>query len=271
MKESWQKKCGKKFFGSEKDKEGEKIISVNSVKKPLISVIIPTLNEENYIEDTLLSLKWQNFEFPYEIIVVDSNSKDNTVKIAKKYANKIIVTKKKGVAKGRNLGAKYAEGKYLVFVDADTILLPNALEKLYKEIRNPTVALVSLPVLPSCFDSVFLFYYFVYSLFSKISIIFGKPQIAGIVMCCRKETFFKVGGFGEDNIVLEDFDFSEKIRKFGRIKIVDSSLALTSPRRIEKWGKIVGAVKYLSIYWLYFCGKKEIANRLGKKMYGPVR
>ncbi|MEM5873123.1 MAG: glycosyltransferase, partial [Candidatus Aenigmatarchaeota archaeon] len=79
----------------------EKVIIINEIKNPKISVIIPTYNEEKYIEDTLLSIKYQRFNYPYEIIVSDSNSKDKTIEIAKKYANKIIITKKRGISIGR--------------------------------------------------------------------------------------------------------------------------------------------------------------------------
>ncbi|MFH7880637.1 MAG: glycosyltransferase [Candidatus Aenigmatarchaeota archaeon] len=249
----------------------EKVITVREVKNPIISVVIPTLNEEKYIENTILSLKWQNFNFPYEIIISDSNSKDKTVEIAKKYVNKIVITKEKGIAKGRNIGAKYAKGKYLVFLDADTILLPNALKELYKEIRKKDVSLVSLPVLPSTFDVTFILYYMFYDVFSKTTLKLKNPQVAGMIMCCKKDDFFKVGGFEENNIVVEDYEFSKKMKKVGKVRIVDSSLALTSPRRLRKWGKFRGALKYLFLYLAYLFGSTRIANELGKRIYLPIR
>ena len=61
--------------------------------RPSISIIIPTLNEEKYIERCLKSLKNQSFR-NFEIIVSDSYSTDDTVKIAKKYGAKVVLTKK---------------------------------------------------------------------------------------------------------------------------------------------------------------------------------
>ncbi|MEM5875370.1 MAG: glycosyltransferase [Candidatus Aenigmatarchaeota archaeon] len=249
----------------------EKLIKVREVRNPLISVIIPTLNEEKYIENTLLSLKWQNFKLPFEIIVSDSNSKDRTVSIAKKYADKIVITKEKGIAKGRNIGAKYARGKYLVFLDADTILLPNALEELYKEIRKRENSLISLPVLPYNFDATFVLYYLFYNIFSKTTLKLKNPQVAGMIMCCKRKDFIKVGGFEEKNIIIEDYEFSKKIKNLGKVKILDTTIALTSPRRIRKWGKLRGAIKYLLLYLIYLLGNTKITNKLGEKIYVPVR
>jgi len=245
----------------------ERLISIRKVKNPKISVIIPTLNEEKYIEKTLLSIKAQTIKQPYEIIVSDGKSKDRTVEIAKKYADKIVVCNKNGISVGRNLGAKYAEGEILVFIDADTILLPNTLEEVYKEVKKKNVALVSCPVAPSSYSPSFYFLYWFYNQFSKNSIKVGKPQIAGMFMATKKEMFDLVGGFDENLKILEDYDFSERISKFGKVKIVESTFVLTSPRRIEKWGKAKGAAKYLAIYLAYLLTGKDV----GWKIYKPVR
>jgi glycosyltransferase involved in cell wall biosynthesis len=245
----------------------EKLIVVNLVKNPKISVIIPTLNEEKYVEKTLLSLKAQTIKLPYEIIVSDGNSKDKTVEIAKRYANKIVICNKKGVALGRNLGAKYADGEILVFVDADTILLPNTLEEVYKEVKKKNVALVSCPVAPFSYSPSFYFLYWFYNQFSKNSIKVGKPQVAGMFMATKKSIFNCVNGFNEKLRIIEDYDFSKKVSKFGKVKIVDTTFVLTSPRRIEKWGKAKGAAKYLGIYLAYLLTGKDI----GWKIYKPIR
>ena len=116
-------------------------------KYPFVSVIIPTLNKEKYIETTLLSIKNQDYKGKYEIIVVDSNSKDMTVKIARKYADKVIVTKRRGVSVGRNIGAEVAKGEILIFVDADTTLLPNVISKVVGHLRRKKVVGVVVPIL----------------------------------------------------------------------------------------------------------------------------
>jgi glycosyltransferase involved in cell wall biosynthesis len=91
--------------------------------KDLVSFIITTLNEEDYIEACLKSLKGQDYKNK-EIILVDSNSTDKTVERSEKYADKIII-KSCIMPVGRNLGAQEAKGNVLVFIDADIILSKN--------------------------------------------------------------------------------------------------------------------------------------------------
>lgn len=99
--------------------------------KPKISVIILTRNEEEIIADCLESVRWAD-----EIVIVDNQSTDKTLEIVKKYEIKNIVNSKKGnsFADHRNLGAKAAQGEWLLYVDADERVTP----VLRKEIQAVT-------------------------------------------------------------------------------------------------------------------------------------
>ena len=105
----------------------------------LISVIIPALNEERYIENCLKSIMQQKF-LNVEVIVVANGCNDKTAEIAKKYTNKVIETEKKGVSYARNLGAKISNGEILVFVDADCILELGVLSEIFETVKNGYVA-----------------------------------------------------------------------------------------------------------------------------------
>ncbi|MEM4882354.1 MAG: glycosyltransferase [Candidatus Aenigmatarchaeota archaeon] len=246
----------------------EKVIIINEIKNPKISVIIPTYNEEKYIEDTLLSIKYQRFNYPYEIIVSDSNSKDKTIEIAKRYANKIIITKKRGISIGRNLGAKYAKGDILIFVDADTILLPNTLREVYKVIKKKGISLVFVPFLSREYSPISNFYFSFSFNYMKFLYIVGKvAHIPGFFMACKREDFFRVGGFDEKLKVLEDFDFSEKLSKIGKVCFVENTYVLTSSRRIKKWGT-KAIPKYLASYFNYLIFKND---KIGKNFWKPIR
>ena len=101
------------------------------------SIIIPTYNEEQYIEQCLHSILQQNIDrSEYEIIVSDASSSDQTCERAKRLANKIVVTKQRGISIGRNLGAREARGDILVFVDADATLAPDFLSHCHKIFSN---------------------------------------------------------------------------------------------------------------------------------------
>ena len=98
----------------------------------MLSIIIPTLNEEYHLPLLLSSIKEQQKDPPdYEIIIADAGSKDKTLEIAKSFGCKI--TKGGLPAKGRNEGAKIAQGDLLLFLDADTILPENSLKRFLTE------------------------------------------------------------------------------------------------------------------------------------------
>ena len=86
----------------------------------MISIIIPTLNEETVINATLQNLILHTVNTRHEIIISDGGSQDGTVKIAKKYAR--ILRSDKGRASQLNNGAKKASGDILFFVQADAII-----------------------------------------------------------------------------------------------------------------------------------------------------
>lgn len=201
---------------------------------PKMSVIITTKNEERYIEKCLRSVDCQTFK-DFEVIVTDSESRDRTVALARKYADKIIV-KKTNVSAGRNLGASAARGGILVFIDADTILLPDTLEKVFEAFKKRKVVGATCPVLPLTVEARYVWVYMIYSNFAKASIRLRKPHIAGIFCAYTKRAFEAVGGFDEDIGMLEDFHLSGRIGKLGKIVFVDSTLVLTSHRRLKALG-----------------------------------
>ncbi len=90
----------------------------------MISIIIPTLNEEKLLPNLLDQLSDQNLKskFNYEIIVSDGGSKDKTLDIAKRYTDKIVVhneNRRQKISEGKNLGFKISSGDLLVFICAD--------------------------------------------------------------------------------------------------------------------------------------------------------
>ena len=102
------------------------------MNKPLVSVIIPTFNEEKDIPFCIDSLKKQTFK-NLEIIVVDDGSRDSTVKIVKSMKKvKLLIQSHLGPGSARNLGAHNAKGKILVFVDADMTFDKEYIENLIK-------------------------------------------------------------------------------------------------------------------------------------------
>lgn len=115
-----------------------------------VSIIIPCYNSEKYVEETFESIKNQTFNFEdLEIIFIDDKSTDGSSDIIKgygeEYDNVFIFTSpegKKGPGISRNLGISKATSDYIIFLDADDIMIPEYVERVYKEISRNNVDLV---------------------------------------------------------------------------------------------------------------------------------
>lgn len=108
--------------------------------KPLISVIVPVYNGQDYLEDCITSIEHQTYD-NLEIIIINDGSTDRTgticVKLKKKYDNiQVITMEDEGVSTARNAGIDMAKGGFLTFVDADDRLRPKVLEVLYDSILS---------------------------------------------------------------------------------------------------------------------------------------
>ena len=115
-------------------------------EKPLVTMIVPAYNEEKAIGKTieaLLKLSYIN----KEIIIVNDGSTDATLKVAKKYANnnlvRIVSKQNAGKWSALNEGVKVAKGEFVVCIDADTLLDPDALSHLTKHFKDPKIAAVA--------------------------------------------------------------------------------------------------------------------------------
>jgi glycosyltransferase involved in cell wall biosynthesis len=115
----------------------------------MISVIIPTFNEEENIAQCLVSLTHQTVpRTEYEIIVVDGGSKDETCGIAGKYADKVFLQTSKKVGGARNDGIMASKGEIVATTDADCILPPNWIELIKKDFLDEHLVQLYGPVYP---------------------------------------------------------------------------------------------------------------------------
>ncbi|MEM2896256.1 MAG: glycosyltransferase [Candidatus Bathyarchaeia archaeon] len=217
-----------------------------------ISIIIPSLNEERYIKKCLLSLLNQSYDKDYEIIVVDGGSTDKTIDIAKKFADKVIVSSRP-VGKARNSGARIAKGNIYAFIDADTIASREWLSTIEKSlIGQKEVAGVLGPTLPydgCAWDHIS--YKIATCWLQKFSLMLRFPHVAGFNCAYKKDPFWKAGGFDEKRTLSEDVMLSFKIREFGRIIFNDEMKAYTSTRRAKNSGYLYLTMFYL-LNWINF-------------------
>jgi glycosyltransferase involved in cell wall biosynthesis len=234
-----------------------------------VSVIVPALNEEKLLLSCLRSIKNQQTSLDYEIIVVDGKSEDNTAKIAIKYADKFIVAKRKGIAIGRNAGAKAAKGELFVFIDADTQIPSNYLDVVHAVMRNKSVLGLSCSFK---FDRRSKMLDAVQELSNKYLLLkgsLGLGELLGFNNAVRRETFFRVGGF--PNAPLEDSGFAKKLRKLGRVIFLPEPVVTTSARRLESSGTFKTAVYYANLGLVTEFPKIPLKSILSYKKYLPIR
>lgn len=114
-----------------------------------ISIIIPLYNKRTAIKETLLSIIQQDFN-NFEIIVIDDGSTDGSNKIVQEIKDnriKYFYKENGGVSSARNLGIEKSSGKYILFLDADDLLLPSSLKTFFYAAEKYEVDLVSAPCL----------------------------------------------------------------------------------------------------------------------------
>jgi len=215
----------------------------------MLSIIIPTLNEEVYLPLLLKLIKEQSFN-DYEIIVADGGSEDKTVEIAKAYGCKIVSG---GLpAKGRNEGAKAAGGEIFLFMDADNIYLPpNFFEKLLEEFNQRNLKVATFPIYPdgNRFDRIA---YGVYNWFVKLTQKFLAFATNAVLV--SREIYEKIGGFDEEIKIAEDHDFARRASKVGKFGFIKTEPVLTSARRFKRDGRFKTYLKYIlaGIYMIFF-------------------
>jgi glycosyltransferase involved in cell wall biosynthesis len=212
-----------------------------------ISVIIPTLNEEKYLPRCLKSLVNQAADARTEILVVDGGSTDETVRIAKKYADRVLMKPKAPVGAARNLGAKVAAGDILAFIDADTIANPQWLNSVVGTFQGqPGAVGVTGPTLPydgRLSDAITYRLWTIY--LQRLLLYLQMPHVIGFNCAYRRAPFLSVGGFDEDIVMSEDIRLAHKIRRYGNIRFEKDMSALTSARRFRKYGHLYIGGLYL--------------------------
>ena len=206
-----------------------------------ISIIVPAYNEEKYIEPCLRSIKRQKTNLKYELIVANSESDDKTAEIAKKYTDNIVMAKR-GIAFARNAGASVAKGKILVFIDADTQIMPDYLEFIFKKFKqDPFLIGLSTSFKFSKQTPELIFAQEVTNGYLVMRSELGKTTLPGFNTCVLKSKFQKIGGYKD--CFLEDISLSRDLILIGDIKYFSNRKVITSSRKLEKWGTL-GVLRY---------------------------
>jgi rSAM/selenodomain-associated transferase 2 len=190
-----------------------------------ISIIIPTLNEEKMVGATLGKIG-----AGVEIIVVDGGSSDRTVIMAREWGAKVVISAEKGRAKQMNLGATIARGDILLFLHGDTLLPEDYRERILESFQLPEVIAGAFELAIEGEEKSLRF---VERMVKWRSIWFSLPYgDQGIFL--KASTFCDMGGF-PDLLIMEDFEFVQRLKRRGKIRIIPR-VVVTSGRRWRKLG-----------------------------------
>ncbi len=174
--------------------------------KPLVSIVTPVYNAAAFLEETLQSILASSYP-NLEVILMDDGSGDNSVLIAQDWAEKdarikVFMQRNAGPAAARNNAIKHAKGKYILPIDADDLLHPNYIEQAVEVLENNSNVKVVGCNVEMFGDRTGMCKYPPYSL----SLLARKNMIP-ISAMYRKEDWERVGGYCEDIIAREDWEF----------------------------------------------------------------
>jgi len=232
----------------------------------MISVVIPTYNEEKNIEACLKAMTSQTLpREEYEVIIVDYKSKDNTCKIAEEYADKVIQQKSKGVGGARNDGAAASRGEIIATTDADVIVPKDWLEKIRRDLQRPGVIAVYGPQKPIENSLRAKMFFWLMKWSGLVVQLIGQPYMGGPNSAFKREAFEKVGGYS-DLPMQDDVEIGFRVKKHGKIHYDMGNPVAVSARRFEKFG-------YLNTIWNWKKGdlamrrKKEMSDEYARQEY----
>lgn len=229
---------------------------------PQLSIIVPTSNNQETIEDCLCSIRKSAY-IDYELIVVDSQSNDSTVAIAKKYADKVIEgADKTNRNAARNSGIQSANGEIIVNIDSDVIIRPDTLGKINEYfLRNPQIdALTGLLSQYNPYNNFFSQYknLYMHYIFSKLPS--HVTFLYGSLYAIKK-----------DVSNLYDFDFSLGEDTASGQKIFNSGKRIDFVRSLEithkKWYNAASFIKndfLIPLFWAKIFWKYKGWKQLGR-------
>jgi len=217
----------------------------------MISVIIPTFNEEENIAQCLVSLSHQTVpRSSYEIIVVDGGSKDATREIAQKYADTVFIQTSKKVGGARNDGIMVAKGEIVATTDADCILPPGWIATIERDFKEKNVVQLFGPVYPIEEGFRNKFSLFLANTFSRVGYYSSTFYYTlGCNTAFRRSSVIQAGLYRCIDAG-DDLEIAMRMKDLGKV-LFDGNLKVGfSMRRYQQFGT------FKSLYeWIYIVGQ----------------
>ncbi len=196
----------------------------------MLSFIIPAHNEAASIAGCLEAIQQSVIPLgkPYEIIVVDDASTDDTANLAEQHGAKVIHVTHRHIAATRNSGGRAAQGETLFFIEADTLINPRYLKSALAALAKGAVGGGGIPA----FDKPLpLWFYLGYPIFWAGIQLLRQP--GGSSLFSTRKAYLATGGFNETYYAAEDAIFVSALKKQGHIALAGT--VLTSGRKARTY------------------------------------
>ncbi len=204
---------------------------------PRFSILIPARNEEAFLPRCLNSIKVAATPFPdqVEIIVALNRCTDRTEEIALKHGAKVVREDGRNLARIRNAAAKAATGEIIVTIDADSRMTDNMLVEIDRLLQTGKYVGGGVTIRPERWSLGIL----VTVLLLAVLLLWRRVS-GGLFWCLRKD-FEAIGGFNENLVSLEDLDFAQRLKVYGkgqgrRFKTITEAHIVTSCRKWDMFG-----------------------------------
>jgi cellulose synthase/poly-beta-1,6-N-acetylglucosamine synthase-like glycosyltransferase len=213
------------------------------IEPPQISVLIPAYNEERLIAAVLAqvhaSFAAAGEGFAYEIIVCDNHSTDHTAAVARAHGAQVVYEPHNQISRARNAAARAARGRWLIFLDADTLLPPEVLAETLNRLAGGAVC-AGGAVLRFDTAELGLFASGLTGFWNWLSPRFGLA--AGSYLFCRREAWEETGGFDERVYAGEELLFSRRLSQWARahglrFEVLTKTPVVTSARKLQWYGQ----------------------------------
>lgn len=233
---------------------------MQKVKKPLVSIVVTTKNEEGVIRRLLESIKNQSYK-KIETILVDNHSTDRTKKIAQRYGISIFNYGPERSAQ-RNYGVKKARGKFVMILDADMELSKNVIEECVNEIsRDHAVAAIVVPE-----ESIGVLFWEKVKSFERSFYNLEGDIYTDAARFFKKKVVNEMGGYDESITGPEDWDLPETVQKCG-YKITRIKSIIYHHEHIPSVYKLLKKKYYYALKTPRYLSKQKIAVISPKTIY----
>ncbi len=227
-----------------------------------VTVIVPAFNEAESVASTIRSLQVQTVP-PREIIVVDDCSSDGTGNVARALGVTVIRPKKNTGSKAgaQTFALRHVRTALTVAVDADTVLEPDALERLLPAFDKPGVAAACGFVLPQRVKSLwergrYVEYLFAFTYYKQVQECYGRPLISSGCFSMYRTALLRVHGGWSNRTMAEDMDLTWRLYQGGNeVRFVPEAVCYPiEPRTFRLMGQQLrrwshGFIQNVKLHW----------------------